>query len=208
MEIVGALLTVADPSGTPPVSTWDPVDLNANIVLSGGDLDAASGTAAANQNYCGRNTLAISTGDKKYTEIEVTALDPSPMILGIVNATFPFNDGHYLGIDTDGTALAPDGSVYYDNGVVASFDPYVQGDVIGIAVDFDAGLIWWQFNGSDWNADPSADPATGTGGHAIPLTGDAHWAYDLNYDGATQASITMHVTPYDFTVPTGFTGYS
>lgn len=193
-------------AGPPPsTTTWDPVQKNSNVVLSNGNLTASSGTTATN--ISGRETITITTGQKIYGEFTATAVNTGNSVIGVINGSFGFANGHYVGADTNGIGLLPGGGVLYNNAIPATFNAYVQGDVVSMAVDFAGGLIWWRVNSGNWNNSGAANPATGVGGQTIGVTGDLYWAYALIYDGATQNAFTGKFSaPFSFTVPVGFSG--
>jgi hypothetical protein len=78
--------------------------------------------------------------------------------------------GNYVGIhhkpDWDGAYLegaTGNVDVYSSAGVVADnypgvFPPVSAGAVVGIAVDIDAGKVWFRVNGGPWNNDPAQSP--------------------------------------------------
>jgi len=205
-SIGGGVYTGTVAAGPPPsTTTWDTVNKNANVVLSNGNLTASSGTATT-ANTSGRGSQTITTGQKIYGEFTAT-VNTGNSLIGVVNASFSFANFNYLGIDTNGIGLLPSGGVLYNNGIPASYSGFTTGDVISVAVDFNAGLMWWRINAGNWNNSGAANPATGVGGQTIGVTGNLFWAYGLIYDGATQnAFIGKFSSPFTFSVPAGFSG--
>jgi hypothetical protein len=130
------IITSNAPSFT--YATWNPSDKWANITLSGGNLTATT-TAAAWDAV--RTTISKSSG-KHYFEMTITA-GTTWWIIGIWNssATLSF----YLWSDANGWG-------YYTNWqkgnswLVAYWATYTIGDVIGIAMDMDAGQLTFYKN--------------------------------------------------------------
>ena len=205
---IGSGFSTAIAAGSPPPpvgTTWSTTNKNSNVVLSNSNLTASSGTATT-ANTAGREDQSITTGQKIYGEFTATT-NTGNSLIGVVNASFSFADFNYLGIDTNGIGLLPSGAVLYNNGVPATFAAFTTGDVVSMAVDFNAALIWWRVNSGNWDNSALANPATGVGGQAIGITGDLFWAYGLIYDGGTQnAFVGKFSTPFSLAVPVGFSG--
>ena len=94
---------------------------------------------------------------------------------------------------------------------VGPLAPFVNGDVLGIAFDTVAKVIWLRHNLDAWNAVAGADPATGTGGFALigQPHGDLPGPYYalLNGEGAgTNQSFTANfgASTFAFVPPAGF----
>jgi hypothetical protein len=120
-----------------------------------------------------------------------------------MNYQGPF-DG-YPGNDTQSIGFSDDGKFYFAGSVQASGLPtWTSGDVIDIAVDNVAGLIWVRVNGGSWNGNPSNDPATATG--SIGITGglDVKFTYPaVNpyiYGSMTAYSSAPYGSPSGFSV--------
>lgn len=90
----------------------------------------------------------------------------------------PGVNGPYL--DASGTVYVYglDGTTSYP-GV---FAPLVQGDVVGVAANIDAGKVWFRVNGGPWNNDPTQGP----GAMTIPRP------YGLDY------LVPGYDTPYNY----------
>ena len=80
-------------------------------------------------------------------------------------------------------------AVIYANGTntgLTAGTALVANDVLCVAVDLTASLIWFRKNGGNWNNSGTANPATGTGGYA----------YLANWPGGTIAN--RGLSPYAF----------
>jgi len=123
-----------------------------------------------------RTNSALSTG-KQYFEVTVDSL------LGFYGAVIPFINVGIGGLNaTFVNALSGINSVtvrvwannqfqgtgpteiWRDGVPIAVIGTLTKTDRLGMAVDMDAGLVWFRKNDEAWNVDGSADPATGVGG--------------------------------------------
>lgn len=200
------------PSLIPAASAaWSETNKNSNIVLSNSDLTATT-TSGATTDAAGIATVAITTGQSIYTEIVCNSksgtAEPG---VGLANASFTFGDGNYIGIDTNSLCLFQSNSVWYNNAHVFTADSFGAGDTIRVSVkklDADTLHVWFATNSEDWNGDPTADPATDTGGFTVSISGDVYIAYngDFQAPNATQFTLVLPGT-YTFSIPSGYTGY-
>lgn len=125
------------------------LDKSTGITISSGGL--VSTTTTAN---CGvRSGFGIDVG-RWYAEMTCTVGQP---VAGLYPSTY--NPGAYPGA-TKGWAYVPSGNKLNDGSSTAYGSSYSAGAVIGIAVDMDAGKVWFRKDGVWQN---SGDPAAGTG---------------------------------------------
>ena len=125
--------------------TWNP--LYANGTLSNGNLDVSTTTTNATTG------TIFATSGKWYWETTVTTSNFNR--IGVVNLA---GAGQNLGGTANSWAILNDGQVY-TNSVTAAYGPsYGVNDVISIALDIDAGKIWYGKNGT-WLV--SGNPSTG-----------------------------------------------
>ncbi|KAB2850822.1 MAG: hypothetical protein F9K44_03635, partial [Hyphomicrobiaceae bacterium] len=141
---------------------WDPAKKGANITLSNGDLDAVSVGAGFNLVL---GTVGRTSG-KHYFEIEVVAYSTTPnyFVNGVGTTPPGAYDGTYVGQYGSSAGQQLDGQQRV-NGLVAGANTFIQLEslpfVLGVAVDMDAGKLWFSKNN---NFDPQsngANPATG-----------------------------------------------
>lgn len=181
-------------------STLNPSDKNANITLSNSNLTATK-AAAGWSNV--RSTNAHASG-KYYFEATMDAIASGLNIVGIANTTAALNN--YIGSDVNGMGAGSTGAVYRGGSAVASIDVSTAGERICIAVDLDADLFWARSENGNWNGSASADPATGTGGLALPsglTSGNVYAA--VGASGAGNAiTVNFGETAFAFTAPSGF----
>jgi hypothetical protein len=124
-----------------PVVSWNPADKHLSVVLSNGNLTATSGGST-------RATLARSSG-KYYFECRadsVSAGNNSPFVGIVKGTTMPL--GERPGVDTPSGYSKQAINGYVWNNAVASgpFTNVAAGDVVRVAVDFDAGQVFLWLN--------------------------------------------------------------
>lgn len=152
-QIVGATA-----GGGATTTTWNPSDKNAAIALSGGNL---IGTGSSGGGFVSGRAIASMTGsDKRHFEVVMTAQGFG--IVGVGNSSATLND--YVGNDANGVGYVFNGQVQVAGPGVVGISSYTAGDIISVEIDRGAKLIWFAKNTGDWNNDPTANPATGTGG--------------------------------------------
>jgi hypothetical protein len=110
-------------------ATWDPAFKGSSITLSGGNLTAAISTSAVG---LVRATLGKNSG-KWYWEVTGCAGATGP-ISGVVSgssATTDFPGGTIYDIGY----YSPNGGIYNNSSIIATFATYSASDVIGYALD-------------------------------------------------------------------------
>ena len=197
-------------------ATWNPSDKSANLVLSSGNL-TVTGSNGAFTVMGVRGTISKSTG-KYYWEITIVEDTGFPTFfqIGVANAAVPITGG-ITGAGGLGVALVGDGAVTVstDGTPVATLMAYDEGDVVGLAVDFDNWRMWWRVNGGNWNNSGTANPATNTEG--VPLnsgslvtfpTGVPYfpiiYQLQITADPPQQTIANFGATSYTNTPPAGF----
>lgn len=190
--------------GTPaaPAVTWNPSDRDADITLSGSNLIASSTGAAAQGSI--RATLGRSTG-LYYFEARIDAIGNAFILVGAAKASFTVS-GQYLGepaavesvgyFGVDGTALfSASGGAYGTT--------YTTGDVIGVAINFTTGKIWFSKNNTWQN---SGDPVAGTGQAWAGITGEYFPALSM-FTNTYQVTGRFKVSSFTYSPPTGFSAW-
>lgn len=194
-------------AGTTPV-TWDPATVTA-VTLSGGNLVAANtGTTSPDQGAHVVTTAAKNSG-KYYFEVTWTTVLSSGGNLGIGIGTI---SSTYTSMGNGGTTGIENyrGGSYYSNGVQVSAGTgaYAQGTVACVAADLDNRSFWTRTNaGGNWNGSGTANPATNTGGYAIPAGAMIPFATFGGSSGVAGNVITANFGASAFVgaAPSGFT---
>lgn len=204
----GMSLAQGDASPPPPPSgmTWDPSYLGSGLVLSNGNktiTQSSSGTETS-----ALATYIVNDGDKVMFSITMDVYDGRPEWSAIGFGTHAADLTTYLGYDYESIAAFTNGKVFYNDSVEANVSTFQSnGAVIDMAVDKVNQTWYWRVNGGDWNNNPSADPATNTGGVAF-----VDWAtYSgylgvtvYNYPSGSAGQFTINTTS-TYSVPSGFT---
>lgn len=181
-------------------STLNPLDKSATIALTSGNLTATGSVSVATR----ANVLAttsISTG-KKVFEATINTSTTNPGV-GFANSAFPLTD--YLGQDGNSFGYFNDGYVGYNDTVNgAGNEPtgpsYTSGDVIQLALDAGAQIIWISKNGA-YQGSPSA----GTGGYAVATLSTFFPALQSQLSDAL--TVNFGATAFANAPPTGFTAW-
>jgi hypothetical protein len=186
---------------TPVVyATFNPADLS-NVTLSNGNLTVTGkvGTGAA------RSGTSVSSG-KYYFEGKLTAIINNSLTVGICTAAA--NLATVNGNSTAAAAATRLGSIFVNNvNTGATLGTRAVNDVIGVAVDATARLIWFRVAPSgNWNGSGTADPAAGTGGLNISALSGA--LFVLASTGSTAndvVTVNFGASAFSGAVPSGFT---
>jgi len=181
-------------------TTWSPADVS-HIVLSGGNLVASSNFSAAGV----RAVNGLSSG-KYYWEYTLTTLGQFTNTVGLalIGASYASLSGNMVGVVGLGTGS---GDIWVNNTTsLDSLGARAQGNVIGVAADFTARLIWFRVAPSgNWNGSGAANPATGTGGVNISaLSGALFPMFGVN-GGGDVVTANFGDSAFVGAVPSGYT---
>ena len=167
---LGAGISLNPPSPSLPW-TWDPAYVGGNITLTNADLVVvAESNLVSEPSVLG--TWPIPAGSKVMFSVCALAVTTSD-VSGIGVGSRAMNVNDFIGVD-----FATSQGVYEDGGNYTQTQTptmtgltYTNLNTIDVAVDRVNNLFWYRqgFSGamSDWNNDPTADPATATGGYTI-----------------------------------------
>ena len=143
-------------TGTGGVQSLDPVNKGQYMALSNSNFDATSQTNSWTSDYV-YSTGSFSSG-KWYAEYKMTS--QYPVSVGIADAAKQTSTSNVLGSLANEYAYYPWGSCTYMSGVcTATSNTTAVGDVYMVAVDMDAGKIWFGRNGT-WLG--GGNPSAGT----------------------------------------------
>ena len=203
-------------------ATWDPTHVGPGINLFNGNLGAQPAGTDCTISYPAVRTANSYGSGKYYFEVGFYngALDPNTAIgLGNSSMTFVGSPG---GSDPGWTAGVIGGNPLWSfqgtNGTAAT--TFHNGDVVGIAVDVTNKLAWQIVmpgagGHSNWNNNPSANPATGVGGQPLTVMAPPYFAAAwLNPCASTVPSALLNVGPYftlvgaGGTMPSGYLGWN
>jgi hypothetical protein len=166
-------------------ATLNPISMaGSTATLSKGNLSFTnSGTHARRA-----SSISMSSG-KWYAEATITTVGGSYPIVGIAT-TSTFNGATYVGADSTSYGYSTN-ATKYNNAVAVSYGAtYTTNDVIGIALDLDAGtLVFYKNNVSQGTAYSSL-----SGEFTFAVSGLTGTVWELNFGQR----------PFTYTPPTGF----
>jgi hypothetical protein len=135
--------------------TWNPSDKSTRLALSGGNLIV---THTGNNAWGGVRATTSKASGKWYWEVKVDTDIPNTGIrIGIGTSAVSLSSG--VGDDVNGYGYNGACGKKYHSSNANYGASYTTGDIISVALDLDAGKIWWSKNNA-WQA--SGDPAAGT----------------------------------------------
>lgn len=195
----------ASVTAAPTGSTWNPAD-RLNITLSGGNLTAACSSASPGSGV--RSVTGYTTG-KYYWEATMTGWIGTACGPGVALSSATYS----IGLTATGSAGltkaggGTNGAIYVNGSAVGiNMGFRSSGEIVGIAVDIGAQLIWFRIAPSgNWNNSGTANPATGTGGISISsIAGTLHAAF-LPSNTSDICTANFGATSFSGAVPSGFT---
>lgn len=156
-------------SGGTPIFT-SPFDADCTITGSGLTL---TGTAAGGFAYLSPSANGV-LGGRYYFEVTFTTIMGGSYGAGF----FYWPSGALSTLFSDGAGgftVRGDGTIWTGSDIGNLGVTPANGDVIGIALDFDNGLAWAKdiTQSGNWNGDVRADPSHGAGGIGIPVVTDS-----------------------------------
>ena len=173
--------------------------LSSGITVSGGNLNVVGASASG---YGSPATMLLTSG-KWYFEVTAGSVASRYPVIGVQTELTAFlSSGFPGGYTANGFGYGSDGNKYVNNGAGAAFgSTFTSGDVIGVAIDIDAGKVWLAKNNT-WQA--SGDPAAGTNAAYSPTAGTPLYPCVGTYNGAGTHSANFGQRPFAYTPPTGF----
>lgn len=176
-------------------TTWNPSDCDIGITLSDGNLKA---TRIASTYKAVRSIVGVSSG-KWYWEVHTVRFGEYKRFeIGIADSTVALNAN--ISMSPHGYAYDGQHGRKKNNGAQTAYgDPY-DNATIGVALDMDAGKIWWSKDGV-WQA--SGDPAAGTNEAFSGIAG-VFFAAFCGYETNSYGVANFGASAFDYPVPSGF----
>jgi len=179
-------------------ATWNPADCSIYTILSNGNLTATQ------VNYLGtgvRSTIGKSSG-KWYWECTVIYCDAGQTLgIFIGVATFSSNISSFVGFDSNGWSYHENSTEFgtpykWNSGVSTSYGTvFTVGDVIGVALDMDAGTLEFYKNGVSQGV--AFTGITGTIFAALAMAG-------LSPINPTKVTANFGASAFAYSVPSGY----
>jgi len=207
MRLITAALLSLLAIPTLAATTLDPANKDASVALSNGNLTATNTTT---NNTLGARATGFATAGKLYFEATVNASDGNTQNhVAIIKSTFCAGSYNCF---PGGSAISytpQTGDVYINTGSpVHTIQTTSPTQVVGVALDITGALVWFRPNGGNWNNDPTADPATGTGGYSVSAVSSGATLYPYivvgKFSGSGQITANFGATAYSLSAPSGF----
>jgi SPRY domain len=172
-------------------TTLNPNDKAEFIVLSNGNLSAASTIGSVNDSV--RATTSKQTG-KWYFEVTIQSAPDSYFSIGIADSQELLELSP--GSSSFGCGYHYDGVIACDASYQLYVAPYYGGDVIGVAADFDARLLYFTLNGEWVLGEPQYVNGLEIGEVAMfPM---------VNLSEDDFLTVNFGASPFVYAVPSGF----
>lgn len=177
-------------------ATWNPIDKNTNISLSGGNLIAINTLAS---NWTSLRANQGKSSGKWVFEI-TTSVASNDSTVGFGNATFDLATGNVLGISS--LSLGHRGVFYTGTGVTSfGTSPANTTSPRMLALDLTTGNGWLIIGNVVANG---GDPAAGTSPTFTWAAGTTIFPAGGIFDGATTLTFNAGASAFSNTVPSGF----
>jgi hypothetical protein len=191
------------------LTALSPTFTGANITLSNGNRTAtrdATGSPAWRSSLTERS----NSSGKRYFEVLIDQNSASTpfIIIGIAKSSISLTN--FIGADADGFGYYRETGTKVNAGAVTAYGAvYAQGDRVGVAVDFDAGRIWFAKNNT-WQA--SGDPVAGTnaafGSGIAGLSFKAGVSVNTGTGTADRVTIATVTSQLNYAPPSGFAAWN
>ncbi|RXT19596.1 hypothetical protein B5P46_25120 [Rhizobium leguminosarum] len=184
-------------------ATFSPNVKSLNVLLTDNNLSAT----ATNASYAAVLASASQSSGKYYFEFQNARITDANSGLGVATATVDFNN--YLGKNTQGIGLEPDGGVWFDGAQLGTAAAVPAGSTVGVAVDITSKLIWFRTGSGNWNNSASANPVTGAGGFSIgTFSSSTMFPAVIWRENQGTAKIGMIASSWVTVPPTGFSPWA
>jgi hypothetical protein len=205
-----ATLSTAAAAGT---TTFDPSNIGTGASLSGGNLVLTTTTGSGGTGTCQCRAINAHSTGKYYCEFTINQIgSTNASNLGLCNASAALSGQGGFGYDSSSNSCGifdQGGYITINGGSATAIWNYSVNDIIAMAVDCGAGLLWFKdiTASSNWNNSGSNNPATGVGGYSLSAGGFSGPYYPgAGCKHATNTKITANFggSSYAGTVPSGF----
>lgn len=185
---------------TPPNGTfWNPKDGDfVDYAFSNNNMVATKTGSTTNGNL--RSNTSKSAG-KLYFEVS-NATSAANLLVGIETLA----EINYPGSSNGYSYYATTGNRFANGAQLAYGATFTAGDLIGVAIDFANGKIFFSKNGTWQN---SGDPVAGTGYAATGISGTYYIGIGRGTTGGIAVSTNLNTgaTPFAYTPPSGYSAW-
>lgn len=190
------------PTPAPSGPTWNAADKSAEIALSDGDFTA---TASGLPGYHSvRGTLSHVAGKRYYEWTQHGGAEASSF--GGLGTAASGLIGAAVGFATQSIGYA--GGYGFIANAAWDFGPYAttaDASVVGCAIDFAAGKVWFAVNGA-WQ---NGNPATGAGGSAVTFaTAPVFPMFGCENGKTSSCTANFGGSAFAYALPAGFTAWA
>jgi hypothetical protein len=207
-HILSALVQAISARQPAPGTTLNPSGKGSNVVLSNANLTltVSSGEGSA------LSTTSLSTG-KVYFEVtwNTPGSGSADTAVGIANSSF--RTAKEPGYDDGGNAIGAlnNNEIAINSSSKGNWSIVSANDVTAFAVDLGNTLFWAKdiTESGNWNANGSANPATGVGGITFSSLGAGPFFVAIGAfpSGTGQLTVNFGATSFTGTVPSGFSAW-
>jgi hypothetical protein len=124
--------------------TWNPLNTAAGTSISNGALDLTTGSGAG-QTGTTLTTFGLSSGKWYWEVIQTATTNSSVSFIGIAPSGYPLTSS--VGYSTTSYAYVANGLKITNSATSSYGASYTNGDVVGVALDLDAGTLTFYKNG-------------------------------------------------------------
>ena len=173
-------------------TTWAAV---LEVDLTNGDLTVTSRQVGS------RARSAAPITAKGYFELTYVASSGQSFGVGVANAS----ESGYVGGTANSCGILADGNVFQAGAYITGHSAALATtNIIRLAVDPVAKLLWIAVNGGDWNDWMAGNPATGLNGIDISgIAGDLYAYFEADAGGTT-VTANFGASAFAYTAPAGF----
>lgn len=193
------------PSPTPAPTSgprWNAADKAPEITLSEGDFTATA--APVGGYYSVRATLSQSSGKRYYEWTQHGG--PEAASFGGLGTAISQLFGTAVGFASQSIGYA--GTFGYIANGAWDFGPYattIDGSVVGCAIDFAGGKVWFAVNGA-WQG---GNPVTGAGGSAVTFAANPVFPMFGSENGkSSSCTVNLGGSAFAYAAPVGFSAWS
>lgn len=186
------------------MTTWNPADKSSNVVLTNGNLQMLTNTAADG----GVRSDTSKSSGKYYFEFYPADLTGTRTGFGLATGTADLT--LLGGLGAGGVIVHRNGLIYYNSAYTGKkIGTIASTDTVCFAIDYGNKLLWVRRNAGTWNGDATAEPSTATGGISIStvFTGAIFAAAAANN---TLVNVSINFGPpqaYLQAIPSGFSSW-